>query len=405
MARNSHQRPAFFRGVRSWRVGTVGPLPFHSSPSRRSARPPCRTPRARLALSIAARPTSTFATRSPPPRRVCRRAHRLAAALLSATASTATAVRCECSSSPASRSTPRSQSSAIARWLASESGRLGLAAADLGSLVARARLHHPRDRRPPPALPAGGRRHPGVRFRDRDPRRRERPRPAQSRRTPRRVTGAAPSRRLRAATAALAAGQQPTARPERPTLVWLPVAGALRLAWHVVVAADEDVADVLVDAQSSELLIRRSRARDAQAIGRVFQSAATAAATPRQPDPMPLGAGGTPGCPPPANYELRPLDTPFRDPATVVASTGRLEGNNVAGLSRRRRRRRRAARRPPTDGCSTSRSTRPGRPRPRCSSARTSSTTSSTTWASTRPRATSRPTTSAAAASAAIPCS
>ena len=34
-------------------------------------------------------------------------------------------------------------------------------------------------------------------------------------------------------------------------------------------------------------------------------------------------------CPPPANYELRPLDTPFRDPATVVASSGRLEGNNV----------------------------------------------------------------------------
>ena len=67
--------------------------------------------------------------------------------------------------------------------------------------------------------------------------------------------------------------------------------------------------------------------RDVGAIGRVLQSAATAATTPRQPDTMPQGADGT-MCPPPVNHELRSLSAPFRDPDTVVADTGRLEGNN-----------------------------------------------------------------------------
>ena len=222
----------------------------------------------------------------------------------------------------------RSQSSAISRWLASEARRLGLSAGDLGSL-ALVRDYTTR---------ATGVRH--LLFRqvlDGHPvfDSAVAIHVAANGRVLRITSNAAPGDgrsaipTLAAATAALAAGQHGDGTPGAPELAWLPVAGALRLAWHVVVTADEDVADVLVDAQTGELLIRRSRARDAEAVGRIFQSAATAAATPRQPDAMPLGAGGTPGCPPAANYELRPLDTPFRDPATVVASSGRLEGNNV----------------------------------------------------------------------------
>jgi subtilase family serine protease len=111
-------------------------------------------------------------------------------------------------------------------------------------------------------------------------------------------------------------------------LTWLPVDGELRLAWHSVVSDEASgTRDVLIDAQSGDLLLRRSRSRDVVATGRVLQSAATAAATPGQPDPMPQGGGGT-MCPPPANYELRSLGAPFHDPDTVVADTGRLEGNN-----------------------------------------------------------------------------
>ena len=111
-------------------------------------------------------------------------------------------------------------------------------------------------------------------------------------------------------------------------LTWLPVDGELRLAWHSVVSDEASgTYDVLIDAQNGDLLVRRSRSRDAVASGRVLQSAATAAATPRQPDTMPQGAGGS-ACPPPANYELRSLSAPFQDPATVVANSGSLEGNN-----------------------------------------------------------------------------
>jgi hypothetical protein len=134
---------------------------------------------------------------------------------------------------------------------------------------------------------------------------------------------------IESAMAAIVAAQHAAGTPAQPTLVWLPVAGTLRLAWHIVVGNEDDVADVVIDAQSSELLIRRSRARDASAAGRIFQSDARAAATPSQPDPMPLGAGGQPACPPPVNYQLRAFDAPFRDPATVVADTGFLAGNNA----------------------------------------------------------------------------
>lgn len=114
------------------------------------------------------------------------------------------------------------------------------------------------------------------------------------------------------------------------SLAWLPMDGALRLAWLVVVSAeDPDVYDVLVDAQSGELLLRRNRVRYAQGSGRVVQGPGMASLDPRRPDPMPFGADGDLACPPPVNYAVRSLNAPFRDPATVLASTGLLEGNNT----------------------------------------------------------------------------
>ena len=116
--------------------------------------------------------------------------------------------------------------------------------------------------------------------------------------------------------------------PGQAELVWLAVAGTLAPAWHVTVAArhEADVYDVLVDANTAELLIRRNRVRQATGSGRILQSAG---ADPRRPDQMPLGPGGA-ACPPLDNYALHSLDAPFRDTSTVLANSGRLEGNNVA---------------------------------------------------------------------------
>ena len=133
---------------------------------------------------------------------------------------------------------------------------------------------------------------------------------------------------LTSGSAAAEAERHAPGRAAGSTLTWLPVEGELRLAWHSVVSDEATGSrDVLIDAHSGELLVRRSRSRDTVGTGRVLQSAATAAATPRQPDAMPQGGAGT-MCPPPANYELRSLGAPFRDPDTVVAGSGRLEGNN-----------------------------------------------------------------------------
>jgi subtilase family serine protease len=128
--------------------------------------------------------------------------------------------------------------------------------------------------------------------------------------------------------AAADTGNDPSVAGEA-ALAWLPVDGSLRLAWHVLVSGDDGPFDVLVDAHSGEVLLRRSRARDTEGYGRVLQGAGTAAIDPRQPDPMPFGADGTPACPPPVNDTLRSLNAQFRDPETVLSSTGRLEGNNV----------------------------------------------------------------------------
>ena len=110
--------------------------------------------------------------------------------------------------------------------------------------------------------------------------------------------------------------------------VWFPIDGSVRLAWHVEIEPDgtPQFYDVVIDAQNGDLLLRRNRVKYDNGIGRVMQSADTQAADPRRPDAMPMGAGS---CPPPVNHELRSLNAPFRDPATVLNNSGRLSGNNV----------------------------------------------------------------------------
>lgn len=111
-------------------------------------------------------------------------------------------------------------------------------------------------------------------------------------------------------------------------LVWFAMDGVLNLAWRVAVdpAGTADLYDLLFDAGTGELLLRRNRARYTEGTGRVVQSAGTAAMDPRLPDAMPDGPGA---CPPVDNYALRSLTAPFRDPATVLGSSGMLEGNNT----------------------------------------------------------------------------
>ncbi len=113
-------------------------------------------------------------------------------------------------------------------------------------------------------------------------------------------------------------------------LTWLPVDGVLRLTWHVTVEpeSDSELYDVLVDAATGEVLLRQNRVHFVEGTGRVMQSAAMNALDPRRLDPTPVGQPGT-GCPPPSNYLLRSLNTPFRDPSTVLSDTGRLSGNNA----------------------------------------------------------------------------
>ena len=75
------------------------------------------------------------------------------------------------------------------------------------------------------------------------------------------------------------------------SLVWFAMDGGLRLAWHVELEPEglPQFYDVLVDAGTGELLLRRNRVLDANGTGRVVQSAATQAIDPRRPDQMPLG--------------------------------------------------------------------------------------------------------------------
>ncbi len=112
------------------------------------------------------------------------------------------------------------------------------------------------------------------------------------------------------------------------SLVWFAMDGGARLAWHVELEPDgvPQFYDVLVDAETGELLLRRNRVLDANGTGRVVQSTSTQAIDPRLPDAMPVGAAA---CPPPTNHEVRDLTAPFRDPATVLSDSGLLSGNNV----------------------------------------------------------------------------
>jgi len=120
-------------------------------------------------------------------------------------------------------------------------------------------------------------------------------------------------------------------------LVLFPVPDGVRLAWHVVLepAGIPQKYDVLVDASTGELLYRRNRVLYADGAGKVLQSDATRGRDPRAVDEHPTGAGpsgfGDPpnGCPPVTNHLSRSLTAPFRDPATVLSGSGRLEGNNV----------------------------------------------------------------------------
>ena len=142
-----------------------------------------------------------------------------------------------------------------------------------------------------------------------------------------RISRAPVSRARARAEAAAHAGGPP---PAGASLVWLPVAGALRLAWHSTVAADTgDLYDVVIDGQTADLLVRRNRVRYADGFGRILQTSGLPGSDPRQPDAMPLGAGGGPGCPPPVNLATQSLNAPFRDAARVLDNTGSLAGNNV----------------------------------------------------------------------------
>jgi len=129
-----------------------------------------------------------------------------------------------------------------------------------------------------------------------------------------------------ASTARFARGR--FSRDITSSLEWFPIDGGVRLAWHVEVETvpHSQFYDLLIDATSGELLLRRNRVLDANGSGRVIQSTATQAIDPRRPDPAPSSGGA---CPPPTNYQLRDLTAPFRDSTTVLFDTGRLSGNNT----------------------------------------------------------------------------
>jgi subtilase family serine protease len=115
-------------------------------------------------------------------------------------------------------------------------------------------------------------------------------------------------------------------------LAWFPLDNRLRLAWHVIISPGgfPQEYDVLVDAESGELLLRRNRVKYAEGSGRILQSPATAAQDPRRPDPRPFGVDGTgASCPPVSNHAVQSLTAAFRDPFAVLGGSGRLEGNNT----------------------------------------------------------------------------
>ncbi len=116
-------------------------------------------------------------------------------------------------------------------------------------------------------------------------------------------------------------------------LVVFPTATGNRLAWSVVLEPPglPQKYQILVDAVTGELLYRRNLVFYADGSGRVLQSDATAGINLKLLDPYPFGAQPGPifGCPPATNHVVRSLTTQFRDPATVLGTSGFLQGNNT----------------------------------------------------------------------------
>lgn len=113
-------------------------------------------------------------------------------------------------------------------------------------------------------------------------------------------------------------------------LVLFPTAAGTRLAWQVTLEPQGFPQSylVLIDAGDGTLLYRRNLVNYAEGVGNVLQSDATMADDPRRPDEAPKGSGSG-NCPPIDNLFARDLNSQFRDPATVLADTGRLEGNDT----------------------------------------------------------------------------
>ncbi|HEY5907250.1 MAG TPA: M36 family metallopeptidase, partial [Vicinamibacteria bacterium] len=150
--------------------------------------------------------------------------------------------------------------------------------------------------------------------------------------SPRRRAGSA------AGSRAIAFDAGPLKSEASAELFWFPTADGDRLAWKVTVdpGGFPQVYDILVDAENGAVLYRRNRVRYADGTGTVPQSDETALLDPRRPDEHPAGANPSGavdppgGCPPVDGYLSRSLNAPFRDPASVLAASGRLQGNNTS---------------------------------------------------------------------------
>jgi subtilase family serine protease len=128
-------------------------------------------------------------------------------------------------------------------------------------------------------------------------------------------------------------GRGPFTSDIEAKLVIFPMATGPRIAWSVVLAPPglPQKYEVLIDAVTRELLYRRNLVFYADGTGRVLQSNATAGINLRLLDSHPFGGQPGPvfGCPPVTNHMLRGLTAQFRDPSTVLGSSGFLQGNNT----------------------------------------------------------------------------
>ncbi|HEY3120680.1 MAG TPA: CARDB domain-containing protein, partial [Vicinamibacteria bacterium] len=142
-----------------------------------------------------------------------------------------------------------------------------------------------------------------------------------------------PSGRERRATFA----RGPLKRDIPARLVYFPGRPRPRLAWRLLVepAGFPQAYDIVVDAETGQVVYRRNRVYYADGVANVVQSEATALRDARLLDEHPGGSaaasGADPetGCPPLTGYSSRSLTAPFRDPGTVLFSAGRLAGNNA----------------------------------------------------------------------------